>query len=187
MNKLISSVGKYTYGHDGLLISNWGEPAHVEIGCFCSIGLDVKIHLGSGPHNPAATTTFPFAHIFTDVFNIYTNKNALISRGNVTIGNDVWIGDHATILSGVNIGDGAIISTMSVVSKNVPPYTVVGGNPAEFLYTRFNKQTISKLLKYKWWTLPDNIINEISPLLVSTNVELLLERLENICTQQPCP
>ena len=81
-------------------------------------------------------------------------KDSWDNKGNITIGNDVWIGYEAVILSGVTIGDGAIIGTRAVVTKDVPPYTIVGGSPAKVLKKRFSDDIIDKLLKIKWWNWP---------------------------------
>jgi serine acetyltransferase len=100
------------------------------------------------------------------------------TRGDVIIGNDVWIGDNVTIMSGSHIGDGAVISANTAVSCKIKPYSVVGGNPAQFLFYRFNKEIREKLLELKWWNFTDEQINEISPILCSNDFNLLFKICE---------
>ena len=92
-----------------------------------------------------------------DVTNI---TSAWDNKGDIVIGNDVWIGYEAIVLSGVTIGDGAIIGTRAVVTKDVPPYTIVGGIPAKPIRKRFSDEVISKLLELQWWNWPENRIKE---------------------------
>jgi virginiamycin A acetyltransferase len=95
------------------------------------------------------------------------------SRGNTTIGNDVWIGTGATIMPGVQIGDGSIIATSSVVTKDVEPYTIVGGNPAELIKARFTKENIDILLKVQWWNWPIEKITKHVQQLTDENIETI--------------
>lgn len=92
------------------------------------------------------------------------------SNGDVIIGNDVWIGYGATLMSGVKVGDGAVIAANSVVTKNVEPYTIVGGNPAKVIRKRFEKEVIEKLLKIQWWNWDDSKINKNLKFLCSDNL-----------------
>jgi len=113
----------------------------------------------------------------TPELNEYLNHTLNHNAGDdITIGNDVWIGTQAMIMPGVKIGDGAVIAARSVVTKNVKPYTVVGGVPAEFLYTRFNADLVEKLLKIKWWEWSARRIAEYSDLLWSNNIEAFVEK-----------
>ncbi len=168
-------IGKYTYIAGKLNIVSWDVNASVTIGNFCSIAGDVTIIIG-GNHNSNWITIYPFGHINTDVFTKFDGTGHPKPSKNVVIGNDVWIGAKTTIMDGVIIGDGAIIATNSHVVKNVSPYTIVGGNPIQFMGQRFDNETINKLLELKWWDLPDKEINDLSPLLCSDNfVELFKE------------
>lgn len=135
-------IGKFTYGCPRII--KYHKNANLKIGNFCSIAEEVKIFLG-GEHFMDKKTTYPLNTIF--------RKKPLdeFSKGDVVIGNDVWIGHGATILSGVSIGDGAVIGAESVVAKSVDPYSVVVGNPGKMVKKRFDKQTIKKLLKMRWW------------------------------------
>ena len=93
------------------------------------------------------------------------------TKGDVKIGNDVWIGKEAIILSGVNIGDGAVIGARSLVSRDVQPYAIVGGNPAREIRKRFNDQTIQELLEIRWWEWEPNRIEKALPILLSNNID----------------
>jgi len=120
----------------------------ISIGSFCSIARGVKIQEYN--HNiDCPTTYFIKANMFND-------KSAVeqISSGPITVGSDVWIGADSLILSGTSIGTGAIVAANSVVTKDVPPYTIVGGSPAKHLRHRFDLETIEYLLKLRWWELP---------------------------------
>ena len=119
-------------------------------------------------------TTYPFGHINQDTFNSFDGVGHPQTKGDVIIGNDVWIGSNVTIMSGVKIGDGACIASHSVVTKNVEPYTVVGGNPAKVIKKRFNNDVINKLLELKWWDKEDDEINSLIPILCSNNLDKLL-------------
>ena len=163
---------RYTYGIENIRIREWGEGTDVLIGAFCSIADNVEIFIG-GNHRTDWVTTYPFGHIHKEVFP-WHGRGHPATKGNVVIGNDVWIGSGATIFSGVTIGDGAVISAKSVVVKDVPPYSIVGGNPAKVVKLRFTEDQIERLLKNPWWDLPERRINELLPLLCSSNVEDLI-------------
>jgi acetyltransferase-like isoleucine patch superfamily enzyme len=167
-------VGKHTYGHNNIRTFSWGEGSKLEIGSFCSIAADVKIFLG-GNHRVDWVTTYPFGHRLESLFNKFNGNGHPYSNGDVIIGNDVWIGSSVTIMSGVIVGDGAVIANNSHVVKNVNPYTIVGGNPAKVIKQRFTSDIIDKLLKLKWWEMNDNVINEISPILCSSNLDELFK------------
>lgn len=122
------------------------------IGKFCSIACGAKFLFTSANHTMKSLSTYPFPLFFEewgldkkDVTKSWDNK------GDIIIGNDVWIGYEAVILSGATIGDGAIIGTRALVTKDVPPYTIVGGMPAKIIRKRFEEETINLLLEKKWW------------------------------------
>jgi len=168
-------IGKYTYGVENVRTLTWGEGSTLSIGSFCSLAANIVVYLG-GNHRVDWITTYPFGHTSKNVFNRFNGVGHPKTNGDVIIGNDVWIGSNATIMSGVKIGDGAVIANNSHIVKNVEPYTIVGGNPGKVIKQRFDDNTVEKLLKLKWWNLDDNTINEITPLLCSTNLDELFER-----------
>ena len=149
--------------------------AVVKTGNFCSIGGGVKVFI-DGNHRIDTFSSFPF-HIFPSTQSRSTW--APWGKSVPTIGNDVWIGAEALIFSGVSIGDGAVVAARSVVTKPVPPYAVVAGNPARVVKYRFDEPTIQAFLELKWWDLPDEVIfRELVPL--GTNIPAVLETLAAI-------
>lgn len=157
--------GKWTYGEP--FVIDWEEGTKVKIGKYCSIAGGVTILLG-GNHRTDWVTTFPFS--------VYWHKVAghiqghLTTKGNVIIGNDVWIGWGAMILSGVTIGDGAVIGANALVTKNVPPYAIVGGNPAKIIKYRFDEDTINKLLAIAWWDWSEDKIASALPFMLTNDI-----------------
>lgn len=154
------SVGKFTYGVGNIQLAHHLNSPPLKIGRFCSIAGNVKIFTGAY-HRTDWMTTYPFGTQHQDVFGNKIPPGFPHSNGGVTIGNDVWIGNSSTIMSGVNIGDGAIIAANSHVIKSVAPYEIVGGNPAKHIKFRFSQPIIEKLLHIKWWELDDSIIEKI--------------------------
>lgn len=144
----ISVVNSYFDNY--IYVGDRARIANACIGKFCSIGPDVKIGLGLHPTN--FISTFPaFFSTSRQCQLAFTKKNVFEEVGVVSIGNDVWIGANAIILDNISIGDGAIIGAGAVVTKNVDPYTIVGGVPAKAIKTRFDKKHIEELLEIKWW------------------------------------
>lgn len=125
------------------------------IGKFCSIACGVKFLFNSANHTLKSISTYPFPIFFEEWgLDVSSITSAWDNKGNIVIGNDVWIGYDAVIMSGVTIGDGAIIGTRAIVTKDVRPYTIVGGAPAKMIRKRYDEKTISKLLKLRWWDWP---------------------------------
>lgn len=120
------------------------------IGKFCAIATGAKFIMSSANHKMDGFSAFPF-FIFKQGWEKDFDITSLPYKGDTVVGNDVWIGYDATIMPGVTIGDGAIIGAKAVVTKDVPPYSVVGGNPAKILKTRFDEQTVAKLREIAWW------------------------------------
>jgi acetyltransferase-like isoleucine patch superfamily enzyme len=163
-------IGRFTYGDP--LVLEWGEGMTLKVGSFCSISANVTILLG-GNHRSDWITTYPFNVIFEEFTHIEGHPS---SNGNVIIGNDVWIALNTLILSGVTIGDGAIIAANSVVTKDVEPYAIVGGNPAKKIKNRFDSETIEDLLRIQWWNWELEKIKAIVPLMLSTNTQVFLNK-----------
>ena len=131
------------------------------IGKFCSIACGAKFLFNSANHKMASLSTYTFPLFFEEWGLKKENvAQAWDQKGDIMIGNDVWIGYEAVILSGVTIGDGAVIGCRAVVTKNVPPYTIVGGVPAKPIRKRFDEETIKELQKIKWWDWPEEKITE---------------------------
>jgi virginiamycin A acetyltransferase len=152
-------VGDYTYYDDFENVENFEKNVkyHFDfigdkliIGKFCMIASDVKFIMNGANHLTDAITSYPFA-IFGSGWENAMDGKQYPQKGDIVIGNDVWIGYNATIMSGVKIGDGAIIATNSTVTKDVEPYSIVGGNPAKEIKKRFSDDKIQKLLALKWW------------------------------------
>lgn len=158
------TVGRYSYGPLNIIDSN--PISKLRIGDFCSIGPNVTFILNS-EHYTNRLSSFPFK-----VMCLHSCNAEAISNGDITIDDDVWIGYGATILSGVHIGQGAIVAAGAVVSKNVPPYSIVGGVPANVIKYRFSKEVISYLLKLDYKRLTES--------LVSDKIELLYTQLDNL-------
>lgn len=131
------------------------------IGKFCSIACGAKFLFTSANHTLSSLSTYPFPIFFEEWgLNARDVTQAWDNKGDIVIGNDVWIGYEAVILSGVTIGDGAIIGSRAVVTRNVPPYTIVGGIPARPIRRRFPDEVIAELLRIQWWNWPKESIRE---------------------------
>lgn len=124
----------------------------LKIGKFCSVACGAKFLFTSGNHSLRSLSTYTFP-IFYEQWGLDPKniRDAWDNKGDIVIGNDVWIGYEAVILSGVTVGDGAVIGTRAVVTKDVPPYTIVGGVPARPIRRRFDPQTIARLEELHWW------------------------------------
>lgn len=167
-------IGRGTYGVPEIL--SWGEGTTFKIGNYCSIAKNVKIFLG-GEHRIDWVTTYPFSVLWESAKSY---KGHPRSKGDVIIGHDVWIGNGAVIMSGVTVGSGAVIGGGALVSKDVPPYGIVAGNPAVLLRKRFADDLIARLLAARWWDLEEKELQSLMGLLLSSEVERFLEKVEEI-------
>ncbi len=171
------SVGEFTiyndFVHDPRLFEKNNVLYHYPvngdrliIGKFCSIACGAKFLFNSANHSLASLSTYPFPIFYEEWgLNIQDVATAWDNKGDIVIGNDVWIGYEAVVLAGVTIGDGAVIGARAVVTKDVPPYAVVGGVPARLIRRRFPDDTISALLALRWWDWPaDKIKPRLSAL-----------------------
>ena len=146
------------------------------IGKFCSIACGAKFLFNSANHKMASLSTYTFPLFFEEWGLKKENvAQAWDQKGDIMIGNDVWIGYEAVILSGVTIGDGAVIGCRAVVTKDIPPYTIVGGVPAKPIRKRFDEETIKELQKIKWWDWPEEKITEKIQAIQAGDLEELRE------------
>ena len=174
-------VGDYTYYDDFENVENFEKNVRYHfdftgdkliIGKFCMIASGAKFIMNGGNHLTDAVSAYPFA-IFGNGWEKAMEGKSYPYKGDIVIGNDVWIGHNATIMAGVTIGDGAIIATNATVVKDVPPYSIVGGNPAKVIRKRFNESTINKLLQLEWWNWEIETITEKVHLLTDCRIDEL--------------
>ena len=179
-------VGDYTiyndFVADPLLFEKnnvlYHYPIHREkliIGKFCSIACGSKFLFNCANHSLKSLSTYTFP-LFYEEWELEKSNitTAWDNKGDIVIGNDVWIGYEAVIMAGVYIGDGAIIAARAVVTKEVPPYTIVGGTPAKEIRKRFDTEMIQQLLKLKWWDWSTNKIRQCLPYIAEGKLDELL-------------
>ena len=184
-------IGDYTYYDDEIaptefeknnVLFNYSEFGDkLIIGKFCQIASGTKFIVGPANHRLDSITTYPF-NVFGGLWqeNTPEHMSQLPFKGDIVIGNDVWIGRESVIIPGEKLGDGAIIAAYSIVTKDVEPYSVVGGNPAKFIKKRFNDELIDLLLQFKWWDLkPDELVN-ILPLLCDFDLERVTKQIKEL-------
>ena len=149
------------------------------IGKFCSIACGTKFLFNCANHTLKSLSTYTFP-LFYEEWELEKSNitTAWDNKGNIVIGNDVWIGYEVVIMAGVHIGDGAIIAARAVVTKDVPPYTIVGGTPAKEIRKRFDAQTIQELLILKWWNWSTDKIRQCLPYIMEGKMNELLTRNE---------
>ncbi len=185
-------VGDYTiyndFVNDPLLFEKnnvlYHYPIHKEklvIGKFCSIACGTRFLFNCANHtlNSLSTYTFP---LFYEEWNLEKSNvvSAWDNKGDIIIGDDVWIGYEAVIMSGVHVGNGAIIAARAVVTKDVPPYTIVGGTPAREIRKRFDTDVIKRLLMLKWWDWPIDKIRQCLPYIMNGALDELLSIEDDI-------
>ena len=187
-------VGDYTYYDDSNdptgfeqnnVLFNYPEFGDkLIIGKFCAIASGTKFIMGSANHRINSVTTYPF-NVFGGAWKECTPEHLsqLPLKGDTVIGNDVWIGRESVIMPGVKIGDGSIIGAYSVVTKDVPSYSVVGGNPAKFIKKRFHDKLIETLLKVKWWDFAAEKLVDFLPLLCDSDLEKVQQLLAKELSQ----
>ena len=176
------SVGDYSYYDDpkgperfekeNVLYHYDFSPEKLIIGKFVAIATDAKFIMGGANHKLDGLSTFPFG-IFAHGWEKQMDVLSFPSKGDTLIKNDVWIGYGATIMPGITVGDGAIIAAKAVVTKDVEPYTTVGGNPAKILKKRLEKHIIQEMLQIKWWDWPIEKISRNIKLIIGCNIEAL--------------
>jgi virginiamycin A acetyltransferase len=161
-------IGRGTYG--GPRVLSWRDGTTLEIGSFCSISNTATIMLG-GEHRTDWVTTYPFSHFFPEASGFKGHPH---TKGDVLIGHDVWIGYEAFILSGVRVGNGAVVAARSVVTRDVMPYSIVAGNPARHVRFRFDERAVGALEEIAWWDWPMDKIKEAWPLLLANDIEAFI-------------
>lgn len=174
-------VGEYSYYDDPEdatafetrnVLYHYG-PEKLIIGKFCALGTGVRFLMNGANHRMDGPSTFPFPTMggsWSDHFDLLTG---LPSRGDTVVGNDVWFGHGATVMPGVRIGHGAIIAAGAVVTSDVPPYTIAGGNPARPIRTRYDTADIARLLAVAWWDWPvEHITEHIRTIMSGTVAQL---------------
>ena len=163
-------IGLHTYGEP--LVRWWGEAANLSIGSYCSIADGVEIFLG-GNHRTDWVSTYPFP-VFRE-WNARGIAGHPATRGDVTIGNDVWLGAGCVILSGVSIGNGAVVGCRAVVTRDVPDYAIVAGNPASVMRMRFAPEKVDALLQSAWWNWAPATVRASLNVLLSGDVDRFLQ------------
>lgn len=184
------TVGDYTYYDDAVDLTGFEKnnvlfnyPVFGDkliIGKFCQLASGTKFIMGPANHRLCSATTYPF-NVFGGAWteNTPPHLDQLPRKGDIVVGNDVWIGRESIIMPSVKIGDGAIIAAYSVVVKDVPAYTVYGGNPAKFIKDRFDTELKDLLLRFRWWDLEPEQLVEMLPLLCSPDLDLLKQTLRS--------
>ena len=166
------AIGAYSYGRPKVRFPESG--ARLAIGRYCSIADRVEILLG-GNHRTDWVSTYPFAAMPGLWPGVAAPAAYHASRGDVTIGHDVWLGSGATILSGVTVGHGAVVGAHALVARDVPPYGIVAGNPARLVRLRFPEAVVARLLEAAWWDLGPERVGPLVPLLQSDRIEDLID------------
>lgn len=180
--KLRNRYPKYTFGvgtYGDLKVHDWNEGTTLRVGAYTSIAGNVEVFLG-GHHRTDWLSCYPFPAKIEEVAHI-TDFGG--SKGDVVIGNDCWISSQAIILSGVTIGDGAVVAAGAVVTKDVAPYAIVGGNPAKPIRWRFDEPTRLILEQSAWWNWPVAEVREVAHLLCSTDITPFVEYLKQRAIQ----
>ncbi len=176
-------MGDYTYYDDFENVENFEKNVkylfdfigdQLIIGKFCMIASGVTFIMNGANHLTDSLSTYPFA-IFGKGWEQAMDGKEYPKKGNITIGNDVWIGYNATVMAGVTIGDGAIIATNATVTKDVAPYSIVGGNPAKEIKKRFSEEVIAQLLELQWWDWDIEKITRNVPHLTGAELDKLVD------------
>ena len=185
------SVGDYTYYDDPVdptgfeqnnVLFNWPQFGdRLIIGKFCSIASGTKFIMGPANHRLSSISTYPF-HVFGGAWaqNTPPHLSQLPFKGDTEVGNDVWIGRESVIMPGVKIGDGAIIAAYSVVTKDVEPYTLTGGNPAKPIRKRFDQEMISLLLALRWWDFEPEKLTNFLPVLCDSDLDKVKKHIKKL-------
>ena len=168
------TIGDYTYYDDprGIEAFKANILYHFDftgdrlvIGKFCALATNTKFIMNGGNHRTDGLSTYPFMIFSGDWAGRFPEEQDFPIKGDTIVGHDVWLGYNATVMPGITIGDGAIVASESVVSSNVPPYAIVGGNPAKIIRMRYADDVIDRLLKIRWWDWDIQKITRYLPLI----------------------
>ena len=182
-------IGDYTYYDDDTdptgfernnILVNYPEFGdRLIIGKFCALAQGTTFIMGPANHRIGSATTYPF-NVFGGAWTEATpdHMSQLPRKGDTVLGNDVWLGRECVVMPGVKIGDGAVVAAYSVVTRDVAPYTVAGGNPARFIKNRFDDELTGLLMRLKWWDLPPEELVAWLPFLCDENLEHLRSALK---------
>jgi acetyltransferase-like isoleucine patch superfamily enzyme len=171
---------KGTYFDRHVNIISWSDDYKVSIGKYCSIGRDCNFFLHANHRADWITTSSQlWGPVTPEIADLHMSMGHPTCKGDIKVGNDVWIGAKSTIMSGIKISDGAIVGAGSTVTKDVPPYAIVAGNPAKVVKYRFTEEQIEKLLKIKWWEWNEDKIREIAMELWSTDIDNFIKKYSN--------
>lgn len=185
-------IGEYTYYDDPVdstlfetnnILFNWPEFGdRLVIGKFCALAYDVKFLMGPANHRMGSVSTYPFS-VFGGAWGESTpsHMSQLPRKGDIVVGNDVWIGRESLIMPGVKIGDGAIVAARSVVVKDVAPYSIYGGNPAGCIRMRFDEEMVGLLERVRWWDFGKEKLLEWLPVLCNEDMEEVAAFLRREC------
>lgn len=169
-------LGRGTYVSESINIMSWKDDYLVRVGRYCSIAKDCTFLLAANHRIDWVTTSTLIEGLVSKELEEHLHEIGHNQcKGDIVIGNDVWIGTQAMILPGVHIGDGAVITARSVVTKDVEPYSVVGGYPAKLMYYRFPENIIDKLLEIKWWDWPEELVRQSSSLLWNSDIQKFID------------
>jgi acetyltransferase-like isoleucine patch superfamily enzyme len=166
-------IGSWSYGAPEVI--DWNDGSTLRVGKYCSIARGVTMLLG-GEHHHKWVSTYPFGELFPCDGPV---ARQMKTKGDISIGNDVWIGRDAMILSGVTIHDGVVLGARSLVTQDLPAYTVCAGSPARPVLQRFSEDEIARLLEISWWDWPESRVREFVPMLLSGDVTAFIERCQS--------
>lgn len=169
-------AGRGTYFDRTINIFSWSDKFHIWLGSYVSIGRDCNFFLHANHRVDWITTSSQlWGPVTPEIANMHMEMGHPTCNGDIHVGNDVWIGAKATIMSGIKINHGAVVAAGSVVTKDVPPYAIVGGNPAKIIRYRFTEQQIESLLKIKWWDWEESKIKEHAMKLWNNDIDEFIQ------------
>jgi virginiamycin A acetyltransferase len=166
-----------TYFDRNVNIISWSDQYHVHLGKYNSIGRDCNFFLHANHRSDWITTTSQlWGPVTPEIADMHMNMGHPSCKGDIIVENDVWIGAKSTIMSGIKIHNGAIVGATATVTKDVPPYAIVAGNPAKIVKFRFSPDQIDKLLKISWWNWTEDRIKTEAMLLWSDNIDTFIDK-----------